>query len=171
MNELEKNCDNCLYSENLSCDRCYGMLDGWEPKESEAHKVFERLTKKGFTLKKWQYDCNFYQHVLGFSYPQLYDLLAEYEDTGLTPNEIEEINKIWNEDIFTCREVRAELDLYRKAKVEGRLVEVVRCGECKYRDSKDGYCEVVHTCCFGDDDFCSYGKRREETKEVHNEGN
>lgn len=38
MNKIVKDCDNCLFSENLSCDRCYGMgtLGGWTAKESEG---------------------------------------------------------------------------------------------------------------------------------------
>lgn len=49
------------------------------------------------------------------------------------------------------------------------VAEVVRCKDCKYRrknDENEPYCTakdgLLHP---SDDEFCSYGKRKEQTKE------
>lgn len=64
-------------------------------------------------------------------------------------------------------------------KVEcGQLVEVVRCGECKHYHAETGYCnehshfidsegmscspaESPNWTMFGENDFCSYGERKD----------
>lgn len=69
---------------------------------------------------------------------------------------------------------KAFIDLQKKVEI-GQLVEVVRCKDCiRYRNngysSKDGIC--LDRCDIGaheadvyEDDFCSYGERRDETDE------
>ena len=75
------------------------------------------------------------------SYKQIYDRLAEYENTGLTPEDIQEavdLFKEWKDadvpkelkswverctwHVRKCEELRRELDEYKKVESEGRLV-------------------------------------------------
>lgn len=42
------------------------------------------------------------------------------------------------------------------------LVPVVRCRDCKHWESEYGYCHIQGAEDWKADDFCSYGKRREE---------
>lgn len=47
-------------------------------------------------------------------------------------------------------------------KLDGTMIEeIVRCGECKYRDSE--FCQIRESM-YGikDNDFCSYGERRSD---------
>jgi len=71
--------------------------------------------------------------------------LAAYEDSGLSPDEVQEL---------------------AKAKAEGRLVEVVRCGECRHYNTTGcsdgcGWCENMDRGVF-DEHYCSRGERREK---------
>lgn len=44
-----------------------------------------------------------------------------------------------------------------KAMAEAPHIDIVRCKECVFRNQKY-LCQVIET---GDDDYCSYGERRE----------
>jgi hypothetical protein len=47
-----------------------------------------------------------------------------------------------------------------QAYADGRLVEVVRCGDCVNKT----FCSCVMDERYGDDDFCSYGERKDGEK-------
>ena len=71
--------------------------------------------------------------------------LAAYEDSGLSPEEVQEM---------------------ARAKAEGRLVEVVRCGKCRHYNTTGcsdgcGWCENMDRGVF-DEHYCSRGERREK---------
>ena len=73
------------------------------------------------------------------------DRLAAYEDSGLSPDEVQEL---------------------AQAKADGRLVEVVRCGECRHYNTTGcsdgcGWCENMDRGVF-DEHYCSRGERREK---------
>lgn len=79
------------------------------------------------------------------------DKLYAYEDTGLTPAE--------------CAELA-------QAKRDGRVVEVVRCGECKYFDTDEcamvGYCDGCDCKVdlgFDEKGYCSRGVKKEREAE------
>ena len=59
---------------------------------------------------------------------KVFKSLAEYEDTGLTPEEI--------------TATQAELAEYRKKEADGRLVEVVRCKDCALLDTINCFTSV-----------------------------
>lgn len=75
-----------------------------------------------------------------------------------------------------CKECQWHLDFYIEDEQVGGLctitekddkentcplIEIVRCGECKHRDSE--FCQIRESM-YGikDNDFCSYGERRSE---------
>ena len=69
------------------------------------------------------------------------DLLADYEDTGLSPAEIE--------------------------KMKRERTAVVHCCECKRRKTEDCAmqyeCDCGTQCCWeSDNDYCSWGERKED---------
>ena len=80
-----------------------------------------------------------------------------------------------DKDIFHyCREGRGDEipDIEKRCssfKDCSRFVEVVRCKDCKHYHTELGWCDINSTFIkehsewrmFNDDDFCSYGERRE----------
>ena len=80
--------------------------------------------------------------------------LADYEDTGLTPEQCENakviIEAAFSNDTSKVERIRELL----KADKDGRLEVVVRCKDCRYFQMykcRMGYSRY--------DDFCSYGER------------
>ncbi len=105
----------------------------------------ERLT--GFWNGKWILSPEAQRE--GYDNYSVYSRLAAYEDIGLTPEQ--------------CAE-------YAQAEADGRLVEVVRCGECKFKAVfLDGHSECriypsepTSYQRVTDSDYCGHGERREK---------
>lgn len=77
--------------------------------------------------------------------------LAAYEDTGLTPEQMRQIDGQF-------REQARELMKYRSK--ENQVPDIVRCRECAYFGTADGplACDIT-----AQDDYCSYGRREKDT--------
>ena len=96
---------------------------------------------KGIEMPKVCADCPF----RGVRYESVY---YQYEKCKV-------LDKIFNE----CR---LDINPYEQKLKDCPLIEVdlVRCGECIHRDDICDYC-YEHERNIKDNDFCSYGKRRE----------
>lgn len=65
-----------------------------------------------------------------------------------------------NCDVWECEYIN------RKEAIEAykarRDIDLVKCGECKWWDYSTSGCECIHPLApFRDEDFCSYGERKE----------
>ena len=102
-----------------------------------------------------------------------FERLAAYEDTTLEPVAVErlirELIKLACESIEREKmlaKLEAESAALAQAMEDKRLVKVVRCGECRYRKLAKVNCKGYTICPASrmeitDDDYCSYGERRE----------
>ena len=102
--------------------------------------MFERLTNYDYVAGIKVGDLK-----TGINQEKAFDRLAQYEDSGLSPDEVQDL---------------------AKAKAEGRLVEVVRCGKCRHYNTTGcsdgcGWCENMDRGVF-DEHYCSRGERREK---------
>ena len=116
--------------------------------------MFERLTADKVYLNSIRFgiQVNFPPHCghekakeVDDFVKNVFDRLAAYEDSNLSPDEVQEL---------------------AKAKAEGRLVEVVRCGECRHYNTTGcsdgcGWCENMDRGVF-DEHYCSRGERRKK---------
>lgn len=112
------------------------------------------------TLLDWlQYDTDdmcglialFYRNM--WAQADLYEVLKQYEDTGLTPEQIqqmsqmyqakcEEINKLKSESLtgLELAQIWATLDHYKKLEEQGRLIELpCKVGDTVYEPNKRGF--------------------------------
>ena len=118
------------------------------------------------------------------SYKQIYDRLAEYEDTGLTPKEIEDmvsvreitpeaeyaIDKHANNliqklnELITKTDEKNELQRYKDAEEKGLLLRLpCKVGDTVYRIVDRGYLkDTCETDCYSCDILCPYEGREYE---------
>ena len=100
---------------------------------------------------------------LNLTYPQFnrvtaaLNRLSDYEDMGLTPEEIKE-------DTPKIQKIEQELASYREAEERGELMRVVRCKDCKMFDVDTAFCRIQGNYVMSDDCFCSEANKREESE-------
>jgi predicted RNA-binding protein len=128
----------------------------------------------------------------GYDNYSVYSRLAAYEDTGLTPGDVKDLqglckekglyeygdliieskweltkaNEMSMEQDERIEQLEAELDEYRQKIADGRMAEVVRCGKCRHYNTtgcSDG-CGWCENMYRGvfDEHYCSRGERREK---------
>lgn len=85
--------------------------------------------------------------------------LAAYEDLGITPEQVRELDRI-------CTEKMQEVEKYHKLEDEGKMVCVCHCKECvHWSDKAAGATEHAKLCTVGgymvgENGYCVYGERR-----------
>lgn len=106
-------------------------------------------------------------------YNTIAEMVASYQNTGLTPEQITQMQTILSENIgieeyYTVRvkldQANMELNRYRKAEADGEFVRVVRCNGCALgRPYHDGAIKCLQADeVFGRDHYCAFGERREQ---------
>ena len=80
----------------------------------------KRLTKKGYLYT----DDQFFRDICSLNIAQCLNRLRQYEDTGLTPDQILEIDELYAEKCREVAELQKEAEYGKWIPVEERLPEV-----------------------------------------------
>ena len=136
----------------------------------ERLTIKRRLPEKGLFM---EVSKNEVRQIGDVSLDDVYRRLQAYEETGLTPKEIETLKafKAYFDDMYGKGLEAANWHMngnlepfdnfYEKASNAGKI----RCKDCDYLNMDDGkpYCCHTHMSTNGLDDWCYYGKKRKES--------